>query len=84
MVHAEFTATAAEIAYDDAHQELRLTGSPTLVHKDETIEAEEIVIAVEKDTFTIRKAEISFLVEEEDEGSEAGGATGGASTPPGS
>lgn len=65
MVHAEFVAAAEEIAYDDARQELRLTGSPRLVHGDETVEAEEIVIAVEKNTFILYRAKIDFVIKEE-------------------
>lgn len=89
MEHKDFSATAGEIAYDDEHQELRLSGEPTLKREDETIEAEEIAIAVEEDTFRIIKAAITFIVEEEKgekkkngEASANGGAPGGGSAPP--
>ena len=86
LEHKEFSATAGEIGYDDEHQELLLKQEPTLKREDETIEAEEIVIAVEEDTFKILKAEITFTVEEEEKGqgeaSANGGAPGDGSTPP--
>ncbi len=87
LEHKDFSATAGEISYDDEHQELRLRQEPTLKREDETIRAEEIVVAVEEDTFKIIKAEITFTVEEEEEGekgetSATDGAPGGGSTPP--
>jgi len=89
MIHAEFVATAETIAYDDARQELRLTGTPRLVHGDEKVEAEEIVIAVEKDTFTLYRARIDFLLKEKEEeeakeNGDAGAGPGDGNKPPGS
>lgn len=72
MEHREFSARAEEIIYDDAHQELQLSGSPSLTHGDERILGEQILISVEGDSFKILKAEITFMVGDENGGGEAG------------
>lgn len=64
LVHKEFSATAETLTYNDASQEMRLLGRPTLSRRREKVTAEEILLDVKEDTFTLRRAVVSIAGED--------------------
>lgn len=65
LAYKDTKATAGKMIYGDAKQQMQLLEQPILIHEDEKVVAEEILLDIAADTSTITKAEITFNVDDE-------------------